>query len=108
MIYPAKKPQVYVRSRLQPRQDSAVQFSRRVWNQTEPNRQPKTGPMAGYPDPLPTLGSACKGMYACLRLRRDQGGNIRNTVAHVASSDLRCRSVGKIVGEDLSPHEPSR
>jgi len=38
----------------------------------------------------------CKGTYACLRLRRDQGGNIRDTVAHVASSDLRCRSVVRL------------
>jgi len=38
----------------------------------------------------------CKGTYACLQLHRDQGGNIRNTVAHVASSDLRCRSVVRV------------
>jgi hypothetical protein len=51
--------------------------------------------------------SECKGTYACLWLCRDQDGNIRDTVAHVASSDLRCRSVEKIIGEDISPHEPS-
>jgi hypothetical protein len=37
--------------------------------------------------------ACCKGTYTCLRLGRGQGGNMRDTVAHVASSDLGCRSV---------------
>jgi len=33
---------------------------------------------------------------------------MRDTLNHMASSDHRCRSVGKIINEDLRPHEPSR
>ena len=40
--------------------------------------------------------TTCKSTYACLRRRRDQGGNMRDTVAHVASGDLRCRSVVRL------------
>jgi hypothetical protein len=52
MIYPAKKPPVYVRSGLPPRQDCVVRFFGLVSNRTEPNREPKTRPLAGYPHPL--------------------------------------------------------
>ena len=59
MIYPAKKPRVYVRSGSQPCQDSAVRFFGQVWNRTEPNHRSKTKPLAGYPDLLLTL-SLCQ------------------------------------------------
>ena len=46
MINLAKQPQVYVWSRYQPRQDRAVQFFGRVWNQTKPFFQSKPWPVA--------------------------------------------------------------
>jgi len=47
-------------------------------------------------------------MYTYLWLCRDQGGNISDTVARMASSDLCGNSVAKIIGEDLSPYKQSR
>jgi hypothetical protein len=55
--YPAKKLRVSVSSGQQNRQDTTVQVFGQVTTRTEPNRWPKTGPLAGYPDPLLTLGA---------------------------------------------------
>jgi len=53
---PAEKLPVYVRSGLQTRQNKLGWVFAQVWaHQTELNRWPKTGPLAGYPDPLLTL-----------------------------------------------------
>jgi hypothetical protein len=52
MIDPAKKPQDYVLSGLQPSQDRVVRILGRIWNRTEPNHRPSPGPLAGCPDPL--------------------------------------------------------
>jgi hypothetical protein len=41
-----KKQRVNVRSRSQPRQDTAGRVFSQVWNRTEPNRWPKLGPVA--------------------------------------------------------------
>jgi len=58
--YPAKKHRHSVRSGYQTRQDLAVRVFGRVTTRTEPNRRPKTGPLAGYPDPLLTLPSTAE------------------------------------------------
>ena len=50
----AKGPLLYVRPGLQPRQDKADRVLARVWNQTKPNRLPKTELQGGYQDPLLT------------------------------------------------------
>jgi len=46
-----------------------------------------------------------KSTYACCWLHRNQGGKIRDAIAHVASSDVRFGCIGNIVGEDLDPHK---
>jgi len=43
------------------------------------------------------IGGYCKGTDVCLQLGRDQSGIIGDTVAHVTSSDLRCRSVVRLL-----------
>jgi hypothetical protein len=50
MIYPAKKPRVYVRSGVQPRQDRAVQFFRQFRDGTEPPAKNRTA--GGLPGPV--------------------------------------------------------
>jgi len=47
--------QVHVRSGLQTLQNKTGCNFGLVWNRTEPNRQPKTGPLAGHQDLLLTL-----------------------------------------------------